>query len=281
MKPYNKKKAEAFDSKKSVWGCLTIGLISVSIIIILIVAPEITSSELADVLIWMIIVNLPFLITYILVSKKEIKFNTSDKDIFRIVLEFLKYLKIPENERFSILKEQFSVHSEKELELLLRKYNKKDILVYRACKNLANQSPEIRYYVLYALLDVASKDRVFSIDEDHFTEDIRQWLKIHPNTFKYIKGSYLKQGIKEERKIIEEQNRKKLAESFLPYNAYKILGISPTVTKAQLKKVYRTLAKKYHPDKYYGQSDEIIQKAEDKFQEILEAYEIVLKYKKF
>ena len=59
------------------------------------------------------------------------------------------------------------------------------------------------------------------------------------------------------------------------------MGVSTTITKAQLKKVYRTLAKKYHPDKYHGQSDETIQRAEDKFQEILEAYEIIKKYKDF
>ena len=51
------------------------------------------------------------------------------------------------------------------------------------------------------------------------------------------------------------------------------------LTESQLKKVYRTLVKQYHPDKFYGQSKEIIQNAEDKFQEILEASELVNRYK--
>ena len=36
--------------------------------------------------------------------------------------------------------------------------------------------------------------------------------------------------------------------------------------------MFLNLAKKYHPDKFYGQSDEIIKKAEDKFQEIIKKF---------
>jgi len=49
------------------------------------------------------------------------------------------------------------------------------------------------------------------------------------------------------------------------------MGVLPSVTKLQLKKTYRTLAKKYHPDKFAGQSEEIIQKAEEKILKIKEA----------
>ena len=144
--------------------------------------------------------------------------------------------------------------------------------------------PEIRYYAIYTLFDIASEDSLYSLQEEQFIEKVREQLRIHPETFQHIKNAYLNKGLKEESKLIEEQNRKettkKLSKSFLPYNAYKILGVSPTVTKSQLKKIYRTLAKKYHPDKFHGQSEEVIQQAEDKFQEILEAYEIILEYKK-
>ncbi|BFT66176.1 J domain-containing protein [uncultured Parvimonas sp.] len=51
---------------------------------------------------------------------------------------------------------------------------------------------------------------------------------------------------------------------------YKILGVDKNATDAEIKKEYRKLAKKYHPD--VNQNDEI---AGNKFKEINEAYEVL------
>ncbi len=51
---------------------------------------------------------------------------------------------------------------------------------------------------------------------------------------------------------------------------YEILGVAKTASEADIKKAFRSLAKKYHPDKHAG--DEAAQK---KFQEISGAYDIV------
>lgn len=51
---------------------------------------------------------------------------------------------------------------------------------------------------------------------------------------------------------------------------YEILGVKKTATEAELKKVYRELAKKYHPDKNKGNKE-----AENKFKEISEAYAVL------
>lgn len=51
---------------------------------------------------------------------------------------------------------------------------------------------------------------------------------------------------------------------------YKILGVSENVDKDELKKAFRQLAKKYHPDR--NQNDE---SAKNKFQEVNEAYNIL------
>ena len=51
---------------------------------------------------------------------------------------------------------------------------------------------------------------------------------------------------------------------------YEVLGVSKTATDAEIKKAYRKLAMKYHPD--YNPGDK---EAEEKFKEINEAYEVL------
>lgn len=51
---------------------------------------------------------------------------------------------------------------------------------------------------------------------------------------------------------------------------YKVLGVSKDVSEADLKKTYRKLARKYHPDSNPGDT-----KAEEKFKEISEAHSVL------
>lgn len=51
---------------------------------------------------------------------------------------------------------------------------------------------------------------------------------------------------------------------------YEILGVDRNATEEEIKKAYRRLAKKYHPDLNPGDKE-----AEQKFKEINEAYEIL------
>ena len=49
---------------------------------------------------------------------------------------------------------------------------------------------------------------------------------------------------------------------------YKILGVSPDASDEEIKKAYRTLAKKYHPDRNPGDAE-----AARKMQQVNDAYE--------
>lgn len=51
---------------------------------------------------------------------------------------------------------------------------------------------------------------------------------------------------------------------------YQSLGVQPSATKEELKKAYRDLAKKYHPDLHPGDRE-----VETRFKEINEAYEFL------
>ncbi|HEX3038525.1 MAG TPA: J domain-containing protein [Oscillospiraceae bacterium] len=59
---------------------------------------------------------------------------------------------------------------------------------------------------------------------------------------------------------------------------YKILGVTPNATDAQIKEAYRALAKKYHPDNYSGSP--IADLANEKMKEVNEAYDAVINERK-
>lgn len=63
----------------------------------------------------------------------------------------------------------------------------------------------------------------------------------------------------------------KVGEILAKKDYYEILDISKDATDADIKKAYRKLAKKYHPDLNQGNKEE----AEQKFKEVNEAYEVL------
>ncbi|MCX6496368.1 MAG: DnaJ domain-containing protein, partial [Rhodoluna sp.] len=60
------------------------------------------------------------------------------------------------------------------------------------------------------------------------------------------------------------------SQDWLEKDFYKVLGVAKDVPEAELKKVYRKLARKYHPD-----SNPSDAKSEAKFKEISEAYSVL------
>mgnify|MGYP006279045207 CR=1 FL=1 len=61
------------------------------------------------------------------------------------------------------------------------------------------------------------------------------------------------------------------SQDWLEKDFYKVLGVAKDVSEAELKKVYRKLARKFHPDSNPGDAA-----AEAKFKEISEAYSLHL-----
>ena len=56
---------------------------------------------------------------------------------------------------------------------------------------------------------------------------------------------------------------------------YDLLGVEKTASENDIKKAYRKLAMKYHPDKYSNASEKEKKEAEEKFKEVHEAYQVL------
>ena len=78
---------------------------------------------------------------------------------------------------------------------------------------------------------------------------------------------------------ISAKDRESIISMFVPSTDadYKILEIIPSATDEEVKKAYRKMAMKYHPDKVAYLGEDFKQTAHEKFQKVNEAYEKIRK----
>ena len=121
-------------------------------------------------------------------------------------------------------------------------------------KIFVESSPyETRLQVLYFLFGVAKADGSVSQSELSKIDQIASALGIRISDFESIKAMFF-----------EDSD-----------SAYKILEISPNVSDSEVKKAYREMAKKYHPDKLQSKDPALVKGAQEKFQEVQKAYETI------
>ena len=59
------------------------------------------------------------------------------------------------------------------------------------------------------------------------------------------------------------------------FDPYHVLGVSPSATDEEVKKAYRQLSRKYHPDANVNNPNAA--QAEEKFKQVQQAYEEIMK----
>ena len=58
-------------------------------------------------------------------------------------------------------------------------------------------------------------------------------------------------------------------------NPYEVLGVSRNASIDEIKRAYKELSRKYHPDSYVG--NPLSSLAEEKFKQVQEAYDAIMK----
>ncbi len=113
---------------------------------------------------------------------------------------------------------------------------------------------------------------------------IAQKIKLQAIHYQNIERKYTQKqdGKTEQKKQQSKQKKqyyksKKSTRNNALNTAYNELGILPSISNADLKKIYRSLAKQYHPDKFAHRTVYERKKAKEKFQRINNAYSIIKK----
>ena len=153
----------------------------------------------------------------------------------------------------------------------LKTYLEQDISIEKVCdiiNNNINQSSKVQ--LLHYMIGIAVADGEMSNTEMQVLRRITQALRINQQTFNSILAMFNFQqqgGGYHQRTNTANNNGVSLD------NAYKILGIDESANEAEIKKAYRKLAIKYHPDKVAQLGEEFQKGAKEKFQKVQDSYE--------
>lgn len=144
---------------------------------------------------------------------------------------------------------------------LFKEINKqKNISTSQVCLQIRQMMQHAsRLQLLHFLFGIAKADGFVTEEEEKQIHTISRYLGINSRDYESIKAMFY-----------DSMD-----------NAYKILEIDKTATNDEIKKAYRNMAKKYHPDKVIHLGKEHQTGAEEKFRKVQASYEQLQKERGF
>lgn len=170
----------------------------------------------------------------------------ADQKLLKSELEFIR----------AFFNRTFGEAHTRERMLLFREILKQEIQIGAVCQQVrGNIDHASRLQLLHLLFGLANSDGEVSRDELIVLQQIATLIGISDKDFISLRAMF-----------VQDANY-----------AYKILEIDPSVSHEEVKKAYRKMAMKYHPDKVHHLGPEYQQDAQEKFRKINEAYETIKK----
>lgn len=172
---------------------------------------------------------------------------------------------------------QFGENKAQEYVRQLKYYLDRDISVEKVStiikQNLNNSS---RVQLLHYLIGIAVADGQVSQSEMEILRRISRTFGISESVFRSLLAMYNYQS---ENGQYHRQTSNPQSETISIKGAYDVLEISETATEAEIKKAYRKMVVKYHPDKVAQLGEEFQKGAKEKFQKVQDSYERIKEYK--
>lgn len=153
-----------------------------------------------------------------------------------------------------------STYGKEKANAIFRTFNEvsksREISAQRICTFLNQRTRyEVRLQLLHFLFGIAQADGNVSKAEISKIREISGYMRVSFRDFESIMAMFVKSAD----------------------TAYKILEIQKSASNDELKKAYRTMAKKYHPDRVNTENEAIKKGAEEKFKQVQKAYETIQK----
>ncbi len=186
-----------------------------------------------------------FLVSLLVLSSAVMK---ADGRIMKSELDYVR--------RF--IAQNFGVDAEKEASVLLRDILKQEVDINAVGAQVQRfMNGDSRLQLLHFLTGIAQADGLVSSDELAILRKISISLGISHNESESIFAMFDK-GIDA---------------------AYQVLEVDKSATNEEIKKAYKRLAIKHHPDKVFNLGADVQKAAEERFKSISEAYEKIKKYR--
>ncbi len=170
----------------------------------------------------------------------------ADGKVMRSELDYVK----------AFLRQNFGEDAATEAVRMLRDLLNQTIPVGDVCRQIQrNMNYSARLQMLHFLSGIANADKAVSPDELKLIEFISKEMGITESDLKSIKAMFIQDT------------------GF----AYKILEVEPTASDEEIKKAYRRMAMKYHPDKLANMGEDFQKAGQEKFRMVNEAYQAIKK----